>query len=88
MILLSARARPLPRQIVDTPEATAPRLCLAVPKRLVVASVVAMLAFVWVAWLALRLFDRWSRRGGDTGDLLWHLVRAVVVISVLGWFVR
>ena len=55
---------------------------------LVVASVVAVFAFVWVAWLALRLFDRWSRRGGDTGDLLWHLVRAVVVISVLGWFVR
>lgn len=54
----------------------------------VVASVVGVFAFLWVAWLALRLFDRWSRRGGDTGDLLWHLVRAVVVISVLGWFVR
>lgn len=55
---------------------------------LAVASVVAVLALVWVAWLALRLFDRWSRRGGDTGDLLWHLIRAVVAISVLGWFVR
>jgi len=55
---------------------------------LVVASAVAVVALVWLAWLALRLFDRWSRRGGDMGDLLWHLVRAVVVISVLGWFVR
>jgi integrating conjugative element protein (TIGR03758 family) len=55
---------------------------------LAIASVVAALALVWVAWLALRLFDRWSRRGGDTGDLMWHLIRAVVAISVLGWFVR
>lgn len=55
---------------------------------LVVASVAAVLALLWVAWLALRLFARWSRRGGDLGELLWHLVRAVVVISVLGWFVR
>lgn len=42
MTLLSARARPLPRQIVDMPKATAPRLCLAVPKRLLAASAVAM----------------------------------------------
>ena len=55
---------------------------------MLVASAVAVFALVWVAWLALRLFDRWSRRNGDLGDLLWHLVRAVVVISVLGWFVR
>jgi integrating conjugative element protein (TIGR03758 family) len=55
---------------------------------LAIASIVAALALVWVAWLGLRLFDRWSRRGGDTGDLMWHLIRAVVAISVLGWFVR
>jgi integrating conjugative element protein (TIGR03758 family) len=55
---------------------------------LAIASIVAALALVWVAWLALRLFDRWSRRGGDTGDLMWHLIRALVAISVLGWFVR
>jgi integrating conjugative element protein (TIGR03758 family) len=55
---------------------------------LLVASTVAVVALLWVAWLALRLFDRWSRRSGDMGDLLWHLIRAVVVVSVLGWFVR
>ena len=53
-----------------------------------IASIVAALALVWVAWLALRLFNRWSRRNGDTGDLMWHLIRALVAISVLGWFVR
>jgi integrating conjugative element protein (TIGR03758 family) len=53
-----------------------------------IASIVAALALVWVAWLALRLFARWSRRSGDTGDLMWHLIRALVAISVLGWFVR
>ena len=26
--------------------------------------------------------------GADAGHRLWHLVRAVVVISALGWFVR
>jgi integrating conjugative element protein (TIGR03758 family) len=55
---------------------------------LAVASILAVFAFTWLAWLGLRLFDRWTRRGGDMGHLLWHLVRAVVVISVLGWFVR
>ena len=55
---------------------------------LAVASILAVFALTWLAWLALRLFDRWTRRGADTGYLLWHLVRAVVVISVLGWFVR
>ena len=55
---------------------------------LTVASTVAVVALLWVAWLALRLFDRWSRRCVDMGDLLWHLIRAVVVVSVLGWFVR
>jgi integrating conjugative element protein (TIGR03758 family) len=53
-----------------------------------VASILAIFALTWLAWLALRLFDRWTRRGADTGYLLWHLVRAVVAISVLGWFVR
>lgn len=55
---------------------------------LVIASIVMVFALIWAAWLALRLFDHWTRRGEDTADLLWHLVRAVVVISVLGWFVR
>ena len=55
---------------------------------LAVASILAVFALTWLAWLALRLFDRWTRRGADTGNLLWHLVQAVVVISVLGWFVR
>jgi len=55
---------------------------------LAVASILAVFTLTWLAWLVLRLFDRWTRRGGDAGDLLWHLVRAVVVISVLGWYVR
>jgi len=54
---------------------------------LAIASIVVMFALVWLAWLALRLFDHWSR-SGETGDLLWHLIRAVVVVSVLGWFVH
>lgn len=53
-----------------------------------VASIVAVLALIWVAWLALRLFDGWTRREADLGHLLWHLIRAVIVISVLGWLVR
>lgn len=55
---------------------------------LAVASLVAIFALTWLAWLALRLFDGWTRRSSDTGKLLWHVVRAVVVISVLGWLVR
>ncbi|CAG1019048.1 hypothetical protein BURC_03894 [Burkholderiaceae bacterium] len=55
---------------------------------LAIASIVAVLALTWVAWLALRLFGRVTRRTGETATLVWHLVRAVVVISVLGWFVR
>jgi len=55
---------------------------------LAVAAILCTFGLVWLAWLGLRLFDRWSRRRSDTGHLLWHLVRAIVVVSVLGWFVR
>lgn len=55
---------------------------------LAVASIVAVMALTWLAWLALRLFDNLVSRNADLGELLWHLVRAAVVVCVLGWFVR
>ena len=53
-----------------------------------VASILAVFALTWLAWLTLRLFDRWTSRSTDMAGLLWHVVRAVIVVSVLGWFVR
>jgi integrating conjugative element protein (TIGR03758 family) len=53
-----------------------------------IASIVMVLALTWLAWLALRLFERWTARRTDIAGLLWHLIRAAIVLSVIGWYVR
>jgi len=53
-----------------------------------IALIVAVFALTWLAWLALRLFDRWTRRGKDVSGVIWYVIRGAVAVSVLGWFIR
>ncbi len=53
-----------------------------------IASVVAVLALTWFAWLVLRLFRRWTVRRLDLAEMAWYAIRGAVVLSVLGWFIR
>ena len=52
---------------------------------LAIASILVMLALVWLAWLALKLFDQWTRRRVDLGGVAWYVLRGAVVLSVAAW---
>jgi len=54
---------------------------------LAIASILAMFALVWLAWLALKLFDQWTRRRVDLADVAWYVLRGAVVLSVVVWVV-
>jgi integrating conjugative element protein (TIGR03758 family) len=53
-----------------------------------IASVILMLAFVWVMWVSLGSFRAWQ--GGQIGmfDLVWAARRASIVLLVLGFYLR
>ncbi len=53
-----------------------------------IASTVLTLTFIWVAWLALGSFRAWYEGHLETFDLLWHIIRACIVLAVLGFYVR
>lgn len=53
-----------------------------------VASVVLVLAFVWVIWVTLGMFRAWQNGQVSVFDLIWAALRASIVLSVLGFYLR
>lgn len=53
-----------------------------------IASVTLCLAFVWVAWVAFGTFNAWQDGRANFLDLIWHVLRACIVLMVLGFYVR
>lgn len=53
-----------------------------------IASMVLVLAFVWVIWVSLGVFRTWQEGQATVFDLVWCLVRASIVLLVLGFYVR
>lgn len=53
-----------------------------------IASVVLVLAFVWVTWVTLGSFRGWQRGQVTLFDLIWAAVRASIVLLVLGFYLR
>ena len=53
-----------------------------------IASVILVLAFVWVIWVTLGTFRAWQ--GGQLAlfDVLWTALRASIVLLVLGFYLR
>lgn len=53
-----------------------------------IASVVLVLAFVWVMWVTVGTFRAWQ--GGQVAllDLVWAALRASIVLLVLGFYLR
>jgi len=53
-----------------------------------IASVVLLLAFVWVMWVTVGSFRAWQ--DGQVGllDLAWAALRASIVLLVLGFYLR
>jgi integrating conjugative element protein (TIGR03758 family) len=53
-----------------------------------IASVILMLAFVWVMWVSLGSFRAWQGGQISMFDLVWAALRASIVLLVLGFYLR
>ena len=53
-----------------------------------IAGSILTLAFVWVAWVALGSFRAWQDGQIGLFELVWTVVRANIVLLVLGFYVR
>ena len=52
------------------------------------ASVVLVLAFVWVIWVTLGTFRAWQDGQVGVFDLTWAALRACIVLLVLGFYLN
>jgi integrating conjugative element protein (TIGR03758 family) len=53
-----------------------------------IASVVLVLAFVWVIWVSLGTFRAWQNGQVVLFDVVWNVLRASIVLMVLGFYLR
>lgn len=53
-----------------------------------IASVVLVLAFIWVIWVTLGTFRAWQNGQVVLFDVLWSALRASIVLMVLGFYLR
>lgn len=53
-----------------------------------IASVVLVLAFIWVIWVTLGTFRAWQNGQVALFDVVWSALRASIVLMVLGFYLR
>ena len=53
-----------------------------------IASVVLVLAFIWVIWVSLGTFRAWQNGQAGLFDVVWATLRASIVLMVLGFYLR
>lgn len=53
-----------------------------------IASIVLLLAFVWVVWVTLGTFRAWQDGNASLFDLAWGVLRASIILMVLGFYLR
>jgi len=53
-----------------------------------IASVVLVLAFVWVMWVSVGTFRAWQNGQVALFDVVWSMLRASIVLLVLGFYLR
>ena len=53
-----------------------------------IASMVLVLAFIWVVWVTLGTFRAWQEGQATIFDLTWSTLRASIVLMVLGFYLR
>ena len=53
-----------------------------------IASIVLLLAFVWVVWVTLGNFRAWQDGKASLFDLAWSALRASIILMVLGFYLR
>ncbi len=53
-----------------------------------IASMVLLLAFIWVVWVTLGTFRAWQDGNASLFDLAWSAIRASIILMVLGFYLR
>jgi len=53
-----------------------------------IASIILLLAFVWVVWVTLGTFRAWQDGNATVFDLAWSALRASIILMVLGFYLR
>ncbi len=53
-----------------------------------IASIILLLAFVWVVWVTLGTFRAWQDGNASLFDLAWSALRASIILMVLGFYLR
>ena len=53
-----------------------------------IASVILVLAFIWVIWVTLGTFRAWQSGQVVLFDVVWSTLRASIVLMVLGFYLR
>jgi len=53
-----------------------------------IASIVLVLAFIWVIWVSLGTFRAWQNGQAVLFDVVWSALRASIVLMVLGFYLR
>lgn len=61
---------------------------LVVDLTLLIAGTMAVLMLLWLSWIALAHFKLWYGRRILGYDLLWNVIRAIVLTLLLGFFIR
>ena len=51
-----------------------------------IASIILLLAFVWVVWVTLGTFRAWQHGNASLFDLAWSALRARIIMMVLGFY--
>lgn len=55
---------------------------------LVIAGVMAVLMLLWLSWIGLAHFKLWHTRRVEGFDLLWNVIRAIILTLLLGFLIR
>ena len=53
-----------------------------------IASIIMVLAFVWVMWVVFGTFRAWQEGQVTLFDVTWSALRASIVLMVLGFYLR
>ena len=53
-----------------------------------IVSIILLLAFIWVMWVTLGSFRAWQDGKASLFDLTWGVLRASIILMVLGFYLR
>jgi len=53
-----------------------------------IASIILLLAFIWVLWVTLGTFRAWQDGNASLFDVAWSAIRASIILMVLGFYLR